>query len=172
MLARILLGLSLALLAALVAAWFFWFGAKKFSEPYRMALTRVSQSEAMQQELGTPIRDVTWFPTGRISGQGHGRTARLNFTVAGPRGRATVSTVARCIGGSWGLTTLDVTFPDGGRRSIPVGKMQQAAAAPRWSPGEPSTGIAQSAARSPTGSPPPPGDIQIAIPTLPELERR
>jgi hypothetical protein len=167
---KILLGGLLAIVVILLGSWFVFFGRKIYSEPYQMALSKVRQDPETAERLGRPIRDVTWFPAGRITREGDRATARFNFTVSGPKGKAAVSTVAQRMEGQWGLTSLDVRFPDGTRHSVRTGSQDGTEAAPAWPP--PGAAGANSEqpdkASSEDTTEPAPADINIDIPTLPE----
>ena len=93
-------------------------GARKSSEPYRMALEQAQQDPLVTERLGEPIEEASWFPAGNLNVEKDRGDANLHFTVQGPNGKATVSTMARRISGQWGLTTLNVTFEDGERLSL------------------------------------------------------
>jgi hypothetical protein len=93
------------------------FGVLKSSEPYQMALERVQNDPGVIQQLGQPIEEAGWFPTGEVNIRNGQGDARLDFAVAGPQGKAHVHTEARRVGGRWGLTRLEVT-PDGGQRIV------------------------------------------------------
>jgi hypothetical protein len=163
---KVLLGVVLVLVVLVVGAWFVFFGAKRSSEPYRMALEKIQQDPEVQDRLGDPIRDG-WFPMGRITGEDGRETARFNFSVSGPNGAANVSTVARRIEGVWGLTTLDLMFADGRRLSIRTGSGGALQAAPKWTPPSdveetPEQPVEQPSIEPPTGTP----DIDIQIPGI------
>ncbi len=84
-------------------------GALKSSPPYTEALAAVQEDPRVQESLGTPIEDVTWFPVGEININNDQGDARFDFQVAGPKGRAHVRTESRMIGGMWSITELIVT---------------------------------------------------------------
>jgi len=106
------------------------------SEPYRIALERVQQDPQVREQLGEPIEDVTRFPTGSVHTEDDRGEANLGFDVAGPQGKAHVSTRARRIDGKWGLTTVEVTIAaDGQRLLLDIGgKDDNFGEAPPWSP--------------------------------------
>ena len=92
------------------------FSMLKSSEPYQMALAMVQRNPEVQQALGTPINDVTWFPMGEFNVQNDRGTADLIFQVEGPKGRAKVSFSARKVAGQWALNDLVVTVKETGER--------------------------------------------------------
>ena len=109
------------------------------SEPYKMALQRVQQDRQVLKLLGEPIEDVTRFPTGSVHVEGDRGEANLGFDVAGPKGKAHVSTRAGRIDGKWGLTTVEVTIAADGQRLLldrgdKDGKNDDRGEAPRWPP--------------------------------------
>jgi hypothetical protein len=134
----VLATLSVAGMALCGGVIYLVFGAMKSSTPYVMALEQLRQDPQVIERLGKPLEDITWFPTGNLRVENDRGEANLNFTVAGPKGQAQVGTMARCVGGSWGLVTLDVIYADGQRCSVKTDTAPAAAAdeAPRWSPGK------------------------------------
>lgn len=114
--------------------YYFKFGVLKWSKPYQMAVERLNTDPQLGAQIGTPIQDVTWFPSGEINNDPSNGTARLFFDVAGPKGRAHVQVDARQIEGKWGLTQL-AAAPDGGSRLVvDTGAQSGLDEAPRFSP--------------------------------------
>lgn len=95
------------------AAFLWAINSLKSSQPYQMALQRVRVSPQMTEELGQPIEEASWMPTGRFSYRSTNGVARgdasFNFSVAGPRGAAEVHADAVCRQGKWQLTRLLAT---------------------------------------------------------------
>jgi len=108
--------------------------AVRSTEPYRKALAQIQKDPQVIRQLGEPVQDVSWFPGGVIEQESG--MANLNFAIAGPKGRAHVTTQARCFSGDWGLVTLDVIFPNGERQSIDTSDPNSSNDAPKWSPGK------------------------------------
>lgn len=106
---------------------FFWWlvGSVKSSEPYQMALHRVQAAPQVIEEIGEPIEEASWMPTGNFAyrtdnGVASGK-ATFDFTVRGPKGTAHVHADARCRDGKWGFRVLDVTPASTGKAiSLPV----------------------------------------------------
>jgi hypothetical protein len=94
------------------------FGVLKSSEPYQMALERVKNDPQVIEQLGEPIEESGWFPTGEVNIQNGSGRAGLYFNVAGPEGKGQVHAEAQRIDGRWSLTLLEIT-PEGGQR-IPL----------------------------------------------------
>jgi hypothetical protein len=87
---------------------------------YQMALAEVRQNAKIQERLGEPIVDSDWNPQGDIDVTQDSALggASFNFTVSGPEGSADIATDARMVDGEWGLTRLEVRFPDGERVNL------------------------------------------------------
>lgn len=141
-------------------AWRELGGKLKFTEPYRMALAQVQASPEVAAQLGRPIRDVEFLPSGSI----HGEKANLMFRISGPKGRASVRAEARRIGGSWGLSLLEVTTADQKRISVAIAGSGGEGEAPRWKPGTAVKPDSESVRVPPPASPSP--DIQLELPDL------
>jgi hypothetical protein len=93
------------------------FGVLKSSEPYQMAFQRVQNDPQVTGQLGEPIEQSGWFPSGQISVRNDRGDARFDFDVAGPKGKAHVHAEARRTASRWGLTRLEVT-PESGQRIV------------------------------------------------------
>lgn len=132
--------------------------ALKNSEPYQIALKKVQTDPKVIAQLGEPIKEARWFPSGSINVENGSGSAILNFDVAGPKGQAHVMTQARRIGGKWGLTSLDVTLPDGKRIPIKAEAGGDEEEAPRWTPSANSA----STSEKPQAAPAP--DIDLKLP--------
>lgn len=137
----------------------------KSTEPYRMAVAEVTGAAEAQARLGNPIRDVTWFPGGRVHVEGDRGEANFVFKVAGPLSEADVYVQARRWGGTWSLTVLELRLPDGstvslrpgsGGGQITAGSTSSALEeAPRWVPPDESQMTAPSPAEGSSVSTPP-----------------
>jgi len=155
---RVLTALLVLILLGGAACWIGYqmvFGARRSSEPYRMALDLVQNDPQVIEQVGGPIEDVCWFPNGEIDNDPDRGTARLDFAVAGSKTRANVHVDARRIASKWGFARLEVT-PEGGKRIlVNVAAANGLDEAPPFQP-----------APSPDSKPPaePPQDIQINVP--------
>lgn len=110
-------------------------GMLKASEPYREALAAVQEDPQVQEALGMPIEDDTWFPVGEINITDDHGDARFGFTVRGPKGRAHVRTESRMTDGAWQMTELVVTVEETGRRIVlDLPDDEQFDDAPLWEP--------------------------------------
>ena len=105
---------------------FWWLiGSVKSSEPYQMALHRVQTASQVTDQLGEPIEESSWMPTGNFSyhtnnGVASGE-ASFDFNVAGPKGTAHVHAQARCRDGKWQFQQLQATPASTGKMiSLPV----------------------------------------------------
>lgn len=142
-------------------AWRELGGKLKSTEPYQMALVRVQADPEVIAQLGQPIRDVEFLPSGSI----YGDKANVMFRIAGPRGRASVRAEARRIGGSWGLSLLEVTTVDQKRISVNTASGSGGEGdAPAWKPGAAAKPDSEPAKTPPLASPSP--DIQLEVPDL------
>ena len=88
-------------------------GVIKSSEPYQMALKRVQADPQVIDRLGQPIEETGWFPMGNIEITGPGGEAQLQFSVAGPQGKAQVFTEAVRQAGQWEQRKLTVRLSSG-----------------------------------------------------------
>ena len=116
---RRLVLLILALAAGAAAGYYYKFGRLKASEPYQEALKTLRANEEVVKHLGEPIQDG-WFPDGEINNDPNHGEARLHFHVAGLKSKAAVYAVARRIGGTWGLSQLEVSPASGGFIKIKI----------------------------------------------------
>ncbi len=108
--------------------------AMKSSEPYRMALEQVRTNPKVIEQLGEPVKEATWLPSGTLNVKNGSGNAVLNFEIAGPKGRAAVEAHAQRIAGQWGLTTLQVRLPNGERIPLEADANPALEEAPRWTP--------------------------------------
>lgn len=106
-----------------IFVWFFH--SLKSSEPYQMAMERVRTDPRVIEQIGKPVEESSWMPTGNFSyhivnGVASGE-ATFDFNVAGPRGTAHVHAQASCRDGKWRFLQLQVTPASTGRViSLPV----------------------------------------------------
>ena len=108
-------------------AGIFWWviGSLKSSEPYRMALEQVRTNRDVIRQLGGPIEEADWMPTGNFSyhtnnGVTSGR-ATFDFSVSGTKGTARVHAETAFRNGRWIFRVLEVTPASGGRTiSLPT----------------------------------------------------
>jgi len=143
-------------------------------EPYQMAVDKVTTDAQVKEKLGEPIEVASWFPQGSVNLTNDQGDANLTFQIRGPKGKASVNVVARRIAGKWGLTSLDVTYPDGSRQPIDVTEDGDSELdAPRWQPeGEPAqpaspeTGQPEATSEGPEATSP---SLDIKIPDLPKM---
>ncbi len=108
------------------AGIFTWLiGSLKSSEPYQAALERVRTNPQVIEQLGEPIKESSWMPTGnfsyKINNSVASGEATFDFSVAGPKGTAHVHAEARCRDGKWRFLQLQVTLASTGKvMSLPV----------------------------------------------------
>ena len=110
----------------------------KASEPYRMAMEELQADPQVIERLGEPV-EVTEYASGSVDiisedGKEAGN-ANFYFDLTGPKGTANVACQGKMIDGSWGLSTLAVTFADGKRHLVEIsGDDDGLEEAPAWSP--------------------------------------
>ena len=101
---------------------------------YWAALEEIRRSSRAAEKLGHPIQPVRWLPSGDLTAT----TAKLNFEVAGPKGKAQVATLSRLIDDRWGFTTLELTFGDGERVDLaPAIAQREGNDTPKFDPNAP-----------------------------------
>ena len=106
--------LALVLPCGCCGGIFWWvIGSIKSSEPYQMALHRVQTAPQVIEQLGEPIEEAGWMPTGNFSyrtnnGVTSGK-ASFDFSVSGPKGTTHVHAEAICRNGKWRFRVLEVT---------------------------------------------------------------
>lgn len=128
------LGLLVLLGICAVIVWWILFGALKSSEPYKMALERVKKHPQVLEQLGEPVEDDDWFPSGQVFTEGDRGEAGLYFHVSGPKGRGLVSAWGNRIEGKWALFQLAVTLTDNTRLDLGRVADETLPEAPLWKP--------------------------------------
>jgi len=126
--------IALLLLFGGCCAGLFWIGLRAIKKPHQMALEQVQRNAEVVKRLGQPIEQISWLPVVQGDFQAGQGSISLDFDVAGPNGEAHVRTQARMIDGTWGLTTLEVTFKDGQKLSLETAADGGLEDAPLWSP--------------------------------------
>jgi hypothetical protein len=89
-------------------------------EPFPKALKLVQEDPRVIEKLGTPIIYASIIPSGERNVKDGRGEARMNFDVAGPKGKAHVHLQARCIDSKWGFTQLEVEFNSNDRINLRV----------------------------------------------------
>jgi hypothetical protein len=87
-----------------------------------MALEAVRSDPVVAEKLGKPIDDVgkLWEVSITITLSGDRGDAKAMFPVAGPKGRADVTSEARRSGGKWSLTDVEVQFSNGEKHLLDI----------------------------------------------------
>lgn len=123
-----------------------------------VARDEVARNPRVAELLAGPGGKVECEPavTGRSSDTDG--IATLQFEARGPRGRGTVVVEGKKVGGEWGVTLLEVRPADGGEHLVLTADLEARTGVdtPKFDP--------TAAARSPAAVPPPPADIEIALP--------
>ena len=101
------LSLILAFAGLAGAIVFLVFSVLKSSYVYEEALAQVKESAAVQQSIGTPIREG-FLVSGNINTSGPSGNADLSIPIEGPGGEGTIFLVAEKSAGKWKFTTLFV----------------------------------------------------------------
>lgn len=110
------LGLITLALLGIAGFVFVVLGAIKKTDAYQIALDRTTGSPAVQEALGTPIKETFFSPMGAVNITGTTSTADLALTLQGPNGVA--STVAKATKegeGTWDFSILTVTIANTGQ---------------------------------------------------------
>jgi len=111
--------------------------ALKETEPYKMTLAAVRSDPTVVERLGEPIVD-DWKVNVQINATGGDRgSATVMIPISGPKGTARVRSECQMVGGTWGLTSVEVTFGDGQRHLLPIVPPPPgsgAGEAPPWAP--------------------------------------
>lgn len=167
--------LILLLLFAVLACAFFWFTHSTRSKPpYSTALELIQNDPQLIEQLGQPIRNVRWLPSGNFPTQ-------FQIQVKGPQGMADVSVTAGEFDGNWEVTALSarVYDPDKPREtatsfSLDIGSSggdapvwPGATEAPAWPPAG-SGADEGSEGSGDLGLEPPPG-INVELPESPPM---
>jgi len=157
---KILTTLGVLLVVALVAAYVFAWPLLKwrFHALLATSLSEIQHCPAAVEKLGEPISIplVPW-PAGRMNSDGQKGSARFDFTVAGPRTKASAVAQLRQLDGKWDFTELKITCDD--KTRIDVAETIQARNGNDTPKFDPNAG--QSDVKAPNMS------IDIAIPDLP-----
>lgn len=91
-------------------------GALKSAEPYTESLARAQKNLEVQHALGTPI-EAGFGVTGNISVNGSSGHAKVEYSISGSQGSATVTCIASKQAGTWNYSTMKVVI-DGTGESI------------------------------------------------------
>ena len=163
--------LVLLLLFGVLACAFFWFTYRTRSNPpYSTAFELIQNDPQLIEQLGQPIRNVRWLPSGNFPTQ-------FQIQVKGSQGMADVSVTAGEFDGNWEVTALSARVYDPDKPhetattfSLDIGSSggdapawSGAADAPAWPPaaeGDEGTGG--------VGLEPPPG-ISVELPESPPM---
>lgn len=111
----LLLALLLIVIVGLVVAWPML--RPRMHPQYWEALNEIGKNPVAKEKLGEPIKPVRWLPAGDLTAT----SAKLNFEVQGPKGKAQVATFSRLLDDKWGFAALELTFADGQRIDLAKG---------------------------------------------------
>jgi hypothetical protein len=103
------------LVAAIVAGYIFAWPLLKWRFHVLLAtsLAEIQHSPAAVEKLGQPISIPLWpWPAGRVNSDGQKGNARFDFTVAGPKSKASAVSQLRQLDGKWDFTELKITCDD------------------------------------------------------------
>lgn len=116
------LGVFLWFMAMIVGIVFFLFSMFMKTEPYLQGLKMVTQSPAVIEELGEPVKPG-WYVTGNINvGTSDGK-ASIDFPISGPKGKGTVYVKAYKDMGKWRIVHVVVEIDTTHERiDVPTGK--------------------------------------------------
>ena len=82
----------------------------KNSEPYKMSISHVTNSQEVMSRLGTPIE--TGFVSGSMQTSGPDGFANIAYGIEGPNGEATVAVKAVMDMSTWSIECLIVNYED------------------------------------------------------------
>jgi hypothetical protein len=107
-----LLGIAIVALAGGGIFYNYKYGAILRSAPYQEVLKVVTNSKQIQDQLGTPIQGISWFPAVNLIEEADRGDAQLYFEVSGPKGIANVQSKASKRADGWAITDLKVKIKD------------------------------------------------------------
>jgi hypothetical protein len=139
---------------------FLYFGFKQLlnSEPYKITMQKIADSEELKQELGEPIESVLNPPPSVRVENANGRgEADARWTIKGPKGQAKAHITARLNNDKWEIGQIEVNLSNGKKIIIPIDSGNQA---PTFSPQD-------NTSTPETKEPPMPNDPNLNI-SLPE----
>jgi len=90
----------------------------KNSEPYKMSISHVTNSQKVMSRLGTPIE--TGFVSGSMQTSGPDGLANIAYSIEGPNGEATVAVKAVMDMSTWSIECLIVNYEDTNEKTILV----------------------------------------------------
>src|SRR5262249_41104750 len=112
---RLVLGVFILALAGAGGAYYQFFGRIMLSEPFKRAWDIVIHNEKVKAELGEPIGGG-WTPHGTLTNDNPNMpTARMTFSISGPKGTATVTANGQRVDNIWGFPDFKVAV-DGGKQ--------------------------------------------------------
>ena len=90
----------------------------KNSEPYKMSISHVTNSQEVMSRLGSPIE--TGFVSGSMQTSGPDGFANIAYGIEGPNGEATVAVKAVMDMSTWSIECLIVNYEDTNEKTILV----------------------------------------------------
>ena len=90
----------------------------KNSEPYKMSISHVTNSQEVMSRLGSPIE--TGFVSGSMQTSGPDGFANIAYGIEGPNGEATVAVKAVMDMSTWSIECLIVNYKDTNEKTILV----------------------------------------------------
>ena len=84
------------------------FATYRGSEVYKESLARAQASPQVQQWLGAPI-EAGWFITGELKVSGDHGAADISIPISGPRGKASIRTIAYKSHSVWKFQQMTVS---------------------------------------------------------------
>lgn len=91
------------------------FGILKSSGPYEAAVAEAKSSPAVQEALGTPIREG-WYVLGNLRYNNSSGDLDLTIPISGPNGKGTIYLVGQRTAGEWHYSTFVVKIHATGDR--------------------------------------------------------
>jgi hypothetical protein len=104
----------LSVIATFIAIFFAIAAAMKSSEAYKLAVAKLEANEMVIQSIGAPI--TTGIPMGEIQVSGPSGSAKLSFSLKGPKGEGTAYLEANKSLGLWKIERLAFEQQSTGQR--------------------------------------------------------
>jgi hypothetical protein len=145
--------------------FFYSFGLRHL-EPYMVAMEKIQDDKQIQESLGQPIRDNSWFPVLSPNGD----NLDIRWDLAGPKGVGKAYVKSRVFGNKMEISLIEVTLP-GGKKVMLQEEGGQNAAPAFELPGEAPTEKKAAEGEKKMGVAPAP-DLNLDIPAPDEEETK
>lgn len=133
----------------------------KSSQPYQQALARIRENAELKEKLGEPIEEATAFPNAQWSLDNNRESAKIQFSVKGPKSDGNVEVEAVAVDGSWSFEKLEVALQDGTSVDLSDEHVPGEDDAPAFAPSGEEPAENQESTEEPADAPPPALDIKV-----------